>query len=270
VHFAARERFAGVLYPWAIDSSVEERRAVTAALRETHLQSSCIVVTSWSSVMEPIWVIATKDAEMKLLGLVQRALDVAEEVSSQIVAVLLRGDGSTSSSVLRRRAMDRLRTAADMAGSRGRILGIEPMIAFPDMLLRTFAEGVEFVRTVNHPAVRLIFDTGHVTEMGDPLHSTFADAYDEICLLQLADMPGRVEPGAGEINFVPLLAEAIRRRYSGFVDLEHGWFTPGETGERRGIERLAAIDAEARRSSSKKLEGVDSMTDRAGDTRGSR
>lgn len=249
VRFAAREGFAGVLYPWAVDGPMEERSAVAGALREFGLGCSCTVVCSFSSIMEPMWTISTAEAESRLFSTVQRALEVSQEVGSHVIAVLLRGDGSTSVPVLRRRATGRLLKAADLAASCGRVLGIEPMIALPDMLLPTFAEAVEFVRAVNHPAVKLIFDTGHLTNMGDPLHSSFAGAFDDICLLQLADMPGRVEPGAGELDFVPLVAEAIRRGYSGFVDLEHDWSVADEAGERRGIERLAAIDAAARNSS---------------------
>lgn len=52
---------------------------------------------------------------------------------------------------------------------------------------------------------------GHLTRMGDPLLATYVEAYDDIHGLQLADMPGRVEVGAGEIDFVPLLAHALRR-----------------------------------------------------------
>jgi hydroxypyruvate isomerase len=118
----------------------------------------------------------------------------------------------------------------------------------PDMLLRSFAEGVELVRAAAHPGIKLIFDTGHVTHMGDSLLPTYVAAYDDICLLQLADMPGRIEVGGGEIDFVPLLTHAIRRGYRGFVDLEHDWSQPGATGERRGIEKLAMIDARARQS----------------------
>jgi hydroxypyruvate isomerase len=133
----------------------------------------------------------------------------------------------------------------DLAAETGVTVGVEPMISLPGMLLRTFAEGVELVRAVHHPAVQLIFDTGHVTAMGDPLTASFIAAYDDICRLQLADMPGRVEPGSGQIDFVPLLAHAIRQGYSGLVDLEHDWATPGEAAERRGIGQLAAIDAAA-------------------------
>jgi hydroxypyruvate isomerase len=247
VRFAARERMAGILYPWAADSPAEERNAVRAALQETGLACSCIVSTPLAAVQEPVWVAAGTEAQDKLLGYVAAALRVAKDLGSRTLAVLIRSDGQTSATVQRRRAIDRLRAAADLAAAQGVILAIEPMILLPDMLLRTFSEGVDLVRAASHPSIKLIFDTGHVTQMGDPLLPTYVAAYDDICLLQLADMPGRVEVGAGEIDFVPLLAAAIWQGYTGLVDLEHDWVKPGEAGERNGIEKLTEIDAAARR-----------------------
>ena len=126
-------------------------------------------------------------------------------------------------------------------------LSIEPMIARPDMPLRTFAEAVELVRKAAHPGVTLTYDTGHLTAMGDPLLESFVEAYSDISVVQLADMPGRVEVGGGEIDFAPILAHAIRCGYAGLIDLEHDWTNPGANGERQGLERLAATDAAARR-----------------------
>ncbi len=52
------------------------------------------------------------------------------------------------------------------------------------MLLQHMAEAHAVSKASDHPAVRLIFDTSHV---------------------QLADHPGRAEPGCGEIDFESLL-----------------------------------------------------------------
>src|SRR5262249_33309451 len=126
-------------------------------------------------------------------------------------------------------------------------LAVEPMIALPDMLLRTFAEAVDLIRAAGHPALKLIFDTGHVFDMGDPVSQTYVEAYDDIALLQLADMPGRVAPGTGAIDMVHIIVHAMRRGYSGLVDLEHGWSHPGKAAEQEGLERLAQIEAIATR-----------------------
>src|SRR3546814_12028213 len=60
---------------------------------------------------------------------------------------------------------DNLRQAADLA-ARGEVtLGIEPMVAVPGMLLQSAYSAADLVRRVNHPAVGLIFTTGHVADL---------------------------------------------------------------------------------------------------------
>jgi hydroxypyruvate isomerase len=255
VRFAARHGMAGILYPWAGDSPPEERIAVAAALRETGLCCSCVVTSSWSAIMDPIWVAAGSTARLRALDNVRSALRMAKELGSSTLAVLIRSDGATARSVQLGTALDRLREAADEVAKDNMVLAVEPMIELPDMLLRNFEEGVELVRAAAHPAVKLIFDTGHLTQMGDPLVKSYSDAYDDIALLQLADMPGRIEPGAGSLEITELLTHALRRGYGGLVDLEHHWSQPGEEGEQRGLRLLHDLDRRARRAAGLEVVG---------------
>src|SRR3546814_2119335 len=66
-----------------------------------------------------------------------------------------------------------------------------------------------------------------------------------VCAYQLADMPDRVEPGSGGLDFVPLLTRLISRGHQGLVELEHGWSDDAAATEISGIERLREIDAKA-------------------------
>jgi hydroxypyruvate isomerase len=61
----------------------------------------------------------------------------------------------------------------------------------------------------------------------------------------VADNPGRLEPGSGEINFESVLRFLARRDYRGLVELEHGWQEPGLESERRGLATLRRLDAAA-------------------------
>ncbi|RXT54253.1 sugar phosphate isomerase/epimerase family protein [Bradyrhizobium betae] len=246
VKFARERGMGGILYPWAASRSPEERDRVAAALVEFGLDCGCIASTPRDAIMEGIWV--APDSDAVLVEHVSSALRVAKSLGSRTLVVLVRGRDGLSRPVMWDRAADRLRRIADLAGRQDVILSIEPMIVIPDMLLRTFSEAVEFAQEVDHPGVKLTFDTGHVFQMGDDLLPTFVDAYDHINTLQLADMPGRMEVGAGEINFVSLLAHAIRRGYDGLVELEHQWSQPGVSGEQNGLEMLSSVDLAAKKA----------------------
>jgi hydroxypyruvate isomerase len=243
VRLAADEGMAGVLDPWAADRPEEQRDAIAAALKQTGLVGGCVVSTPMATLMQPIW---TGDGtDETLQGHIGHALQVAADYRATNLAVLLLGDGRSAPAAQRRRAIDRLLRAADIASKRGVTLVIEPIVVIPGMLLANFADGVELVLSANHPGIKLIFDTGHVNVSKEPLLKTYAEAYDDIAVLQLADMPGRVEPGAGDIDFASILAHAIRKGYSGLVELEYGWTEPGPQSERRGLEALRALDAQA-------------------------
>jgi hydroxypyruvate isomerase len=196
--------------------------------------------------LQPLWVSDSRESRQTLIDYVSNAITVAQELGASVLAAILIGDGHTSEPVQRQRAIDGLRMIGDLTARHGIVVGVEPMVAIPNSLLSNFASGVDLVRACNHPAVKLIFDTGHVVDMRETVIQTFREAYDDICLLQLADMPGRVEPGQGEVDFVPLLAHAIYRGYSGLVDLEHDWRSHNQNAERAGIDNLVILDNKAR------------------------
>ena len=244
IHFAAQQGMAGILDPWAADRPQEQRSLIGRALAETGLEYGCISATPLRHIREPIWVATGGDAREQVRGHIANALTVARELGSHVLAVLIVADES-STARQRKIAIAHLREAADLTAVAGVKLAIEPMISFPNMLLKNFADGVELVRTLNHESVGLIFDTAHVAVMGEPVLETYVRAYDDIFSLQLADLPGRIEPGAGELEFIGVLSTAMKRGFGGLVELEHHWSKPGEAAERLGLELLRDIDRRA-------------------------
>ena len=100
------------------------------------------------------------------------------------------------------------------------------------------------IEQANHPAVQLIFDTGHVHDAGSNVLACLEAAFPHSCLIQFADQPGRVEPGAGEIDFRGIVRFLKAHSYSGLVELEHGWSSESVSGENEGLKRLRELDAE--------------------------
>jgi hydroxypyruvate isomerase len=64
-----------------------------------------------------------------------------------------------------------------------------------------------------------------------------------IAAVQIADNPGRTEPGTGELNWVNILRVLEQNGYSGLVELEHEIASPGIDGERTALERLRVINS---------------------------
>ena len=81
------------------------------------------------------------------------------------------------------------------------------------------------------------YDIYHTQVMQGDIVPTYARLRDRIAHVQIADSPGRNEPGTGEINYAFVLAELDRLGYDGFVGCEYkpksgsttaglGWMAP--------------------------------------------
>jgi hydroxypyruvate isomerase len=241
--FAAGLGFGGVLYPWATQRPTTEVQAVASATRKHGLTGGCIVFAPLAVALTPVWVTTDAAVRTQLLGHVDHACRLAEILRSRVIAVIVKGESGRSAVEQLDALVLNLRWAAEQVQQFGCTLGLEPLAGIDDMLPRSYAEGHAVIKRVSHPNAKLIFDTGHAELLDGLTVQLFREVYDEVCLLQLSDQPGRVEPGAGRIDFVSLLVDARRRGYSGLIELEHGWSEAGEAGEALGLLRLREIDA---------------------------
>jgi len=90
-----------------------------------------------------------------------------------------------------------------------------------DYYLDRTAEAFEIVRKTGSPFVRILYDTYHTQIMEGNLIETIRNNIAHIAHFHVGDVPGRHEPGTGEINF-PNLFRAIRETgYSGYVGMEY-------------------------------------------------
>jgi hydroxypyruvate isomerase len=138
------------------------------------------------------------------------------------------------------RAVDNARWAADRAAESGCEVMIEALNSFENgpYLLTSTAAAARFVRRVDRPNVRLQYDAYHMQRMEGNLVATLDAHWPLIGHIQIADSPGRTEPGTGEINYGFVLDHLDRNGYDGCVGLEYRPST-GVTDDSFGwLERL--------------------------------
>ena len=139
---------------------------------------------------------------------------------------------------------DNLARFADHAARADVILHVEPVTStrFPQLLVNSLDDALAIVRTVDHPAVRLQFDIAHVAEQDGAAFERLRDCWPLVGLVQAADLPGRVDLGAGTLDW-PLILRWIRSQdYAGLIELEHLPVEDSAAGEQRMLERLRAVD----------------------------
>lgn len=90
----------------------------------------------------------------------------------------------------------------------------------PHYFLPSAAEAIEIVRAVNHPQVQFLYDLFHEQIAEGNLTEKLEKHIDVIGLIHVADVPGRHEPGTGEINYTNIYRTLARLNFRHMVAME--------------------------------------------------
>jgi hydroxypyruvate isomerase len=129
-------------------------------------------------------------------------------------------------------ARENVRFAAVRAESAGVTVMVEAVNTFENgpYLLYTTEQVMGFVRDVGRENVRVQHDFYHMQRMEGNLVANLREHFGLFGHVQIADSPGRGEPGTGEIHYPFVLSELERLGYAGYVGLEYNP-TTGSTEE---------------------------------------
>jgi hydroxypyruvate isomerase len=129
---------------------------------------------------------------------------------------------------------ENLALAAKGAARIGGTVLIEPVSGAPAYPLLTAADALAVIDRAGEPNVALLADLYHLAVNGDDVDKIIADHADRIGHVQIADAPGRNEPGTGSLPLLAQLADLRAAGYDGWVGLEYkpsgasgdsfGWF----------------------------------------------
>jgi hydroxypyruvate isomerase len=98
------------------------------------------------------------------------------------------------------------------------------------------------VRAVGSPQVRLLFDMYHQQISEGNLIQNIRKHWGVIGYMQVGDVPGRQEPGTGEVNWRNVFRAIHELGYAGIIGMEHGLSQPGEAGMLRCFEAYRQAD----------------------------
>lgn len=121
------------------------------------------------------------------------------------------------------KARDTLMRVADMAEAEGVVFMLENLnviVDHPGVPFARIEDTLALVATVNHPRLRLNLDLYHVQIGEGNLISWCRRCMPWIGEVQVADVPGRMEPGTGEVNWRGVASALDQMNYHGPVSLE--------------------------------------------------
>ena len=119
--------------------------------------------------------------------------------------------------------VDNLRFAARAAAAEGICVLIEPIngLDMPGYYLNRTEQALAVLDAVGADNLLLQYDLYHAQRTEGELAATIARCLPRIGHMQIADNPGRHEPGTGEINFPFLFAHIDRLGYQGWIGCEY-------------------------------------------------
>ena len=128
------------------------------------------------------------------------------------------GDG-----MQRQTSIDNLKWASDTAAREQIDIVIEPidLLENPTIYLASVTDGFEIARAVNSPHLKVLYDFYHEQRSFGNLIEKLEKNIDWVGLVHVADVPGRHEPGTGEIDYGSIYRKLGELKYSHWIAMEY-------------------------------------------------
>lgn len=155
---------------------------------------------------------------------VTQALDMAQKLKvGQVNCLVGKILPEADPKELRSTLIHNIRYAADKLHHEGIRLLLEPLNHFdaPGFYLNTTDEVLQLIAEVDHENVYLQYDLYHAAREGEDLLQVLHKALPKIGHIQIADNPGRHQPGTGEIDYKQFFATLNKVGYSKAVSMEY-------------------------------------------------
>lgn len=173
---------------------------------------------------------------------IEASCETAKRIGAPMMTVVAGNDiPGMSQEQMHAHVIEALKRCAPIAEKAGVTLILEPMnirVDHKGHCLYGSPAAIAICKAVGSPHVKINWDLYHMHISEGDLCGRMKEGWDQIGYFQLADHPGRNEPGTGEIHYNRVLKEAWNLGYRGCVGLE---CSPLE-GELKAAQRVAAAD----------------------------
>jgi hydroxypyruvate isomerase len=167
--------------------------------------------------------VADPDAREAFLSDLRQALPAMEKIECPAIIVM---SGNVVPGMSRedqhQSCIEGLKRAAEIAEKKEITILLEniDLEENPRYYLWSVAEGFEIIRKVDHPRVRFLDDFFHEQISEGNLIEKLEKNIEKVGLMHVADVPGRHEPGTGEINYTNIYRKLAMLKYDRYVAME--------------------------------------------------
>jgi len=160
----------------------------------------------------------------KFVDAVGKGCEVAKKLKCKLMTVVGGNDiKDVSQEKMHETIIEGLKKGAPVAKEHGITLILEPMnirVDHKGHCLYGSAPTIKIIKAVDSPFVKINWDLYHMHITEGDLCGHLKEGMPYIGYVQLADHPGRNEPGTGEISYPRVLQELKKLGYTGYVGLE--------------------------------------------------
>lgn len=168
--------------------------------------------------------IADPGARPAFLADLEKILVIADKLECPGI-IVLSGDKieGLSREAQHQSCIETLKRGADVAAKRNVTLLLENIDPEenPKYYLTSVAEGFEIIRAVDHPHVKFLYDFYHEQISEGNLIEKLEKNIGQVGLVHIADVPGRHEPGSGEINYANIFRKLAELNYQHYAAMEY-------------------------------------------------
>jgi len=195
---------------------------------------SCECLVANKGVTAPGCGLVNPREHEEFLKQTQLAIDAARAVGAKQLVTLTGNEmGGVPRSEQMANAVAAMRAAAPMLEKNGMTAIVEVLNTYVNhagYFLYYVRDGAELIDRVGSPNVKLLFDIYHVQIMEGNLIESIRSNIDRIGHFHVGDVPGRHQPGTGEINYRNVFKAIYDQgdRFRGSVALEYSPTVPVE------------------------------------------
>jgi len=230
---AAAHGFGAIEF-WNYNIDGRDMKAVASLCNELSLD--IVQFTGWGGPS-----LADPANHEKFAESIRHAVELAQQLDAPMFTVVghqqLDGLGQEESVSNLTTALERV---APILENGEKMLILEPFnpVDHQGHFLNGSADALQICRNIDSPFVKINWDLYHMQLSEGNLVANMRDGMDQIGYVQVADVPGRHQPGSGELNYRFIFEALQQMGYKGPIGLEC-W--PDKNGERQAIVDIVAL-----------------------------
>jgi D-psicose/D-tagatose/L-ribulose 3-epimerase len=205
-----------------IQLSSEERNAIKTATASAGLE------LSFQTGLPKIYDISSPDAEVRRKGIeyLKQNIQITQDMGGKMLSGVLYGawqgvpeDSEKDRGYYLENSVNSMKEVIKFAEDRGIRLNVEILNRFEQYILNTVEQGLEYVRMVDSPNLKLELDTFHMNIEEDDIGQAIVRVGDKLGHLHASEN-NRKLPGQGHIPWIEVAQAISKINYQGYIVIE--------------------------------------------------